>query len=91
MVIELPPVEPGVNPTEKLLLVILDEDNDVGADGAVEARVTEVAFDALEFPAELMAFILILYVEPFVSPEIVKGLVVCAGLNAVNVDPPLIE
>jgi hypothetical protein len=47
------------------------------------AGFTDTADEALPAPAAFTAFNLMLYVVPFVRPEIVTGLEVSAGENAV--------
>jgi hypothetical protein len=58
--------------------VVLDELADAGATG-----VPLTAFDATESPIAFTALMVTEYEVPFVSPEIVKGLVVEAGDSAV--------
>ncbi len=62
-----------------------------GAVGGETAGTTGSALEAEPSPMEFMARILIEYEVPLVNPVIRTGLLVCAGLNAVQVEPPLLE
>ena len=48
----------------------------------VDAGVPATMFDALDSPIALTALMVTEYVVPFVSPEMVNGLVVVAGFSA---------
>ena len=50
--------------------------------GAVDAGMPATMFDALDSPIALTALMVTEYVVPFVSPEMVNGLVVVAGFSA---------
>jgi hypothetical protein len=65
----------------------------VGAPGAVagDTGVPVVVAEAVLVPDVATVFRATVYVVPFVKPLIVTGLVVCAGLNGVNVTPPSME
>jgi hypothetical protein len=64
----------------------------VGASGNVETDgVKETPDDEQEAPTELIALILMLYVVPLLSPLIVNGLKLEAGLRTIHVFPPSVE
>jgi hypothetical protein len=62
-----------------------------GAEGAPAGIITDRADEAGLFPTTLTALSITEYVEPLDRPVMVTGLVVTAGLNALNVDPPSVE
>lgn len=86
----LPPVDVGaVNAIEAVVLPAVAT-SDVGAPGTVYG-VTETDDEADPVPAALTALSKIVYVVPFVKPVIETGDVVCAGENAVYVEPLFVE
>jgi hypothetical protein len=64
----------------------------VGASGTVPTDgVKETPGDAQDAPTELIALILMLYKVPLLSPLIVNGLKLDAGLRAIQVVPSSVE
>ena len=63
----------------------------VGAEGFVYGVTDPDAVDTSDSPAALTAFNNTVYVVPLVKPVIINGLLVCTGLNVINVAPSSIE
>jgi hypothetical protein len=90
-VIALPPVVLCVNEIFAEVVPISLEVNALGAGGAVDGIVSDSAVELGPVPIALTACSTIEYVEPPFKAEIVTGLVVSAGLNALKDVPPLVE
>jgi hypothetical protein len=92
-VIATPPLFVGAENARLICVFSAVATSEVGASGTVDAdtNVIVVLFEAVPSPAELIAFIFIVYETSLVNPDINKGEVDCAGLAVIYVEPPSIE